>query len=43
MSLVPLDKQTGLRRPISEQEQVKLRKQKEKSDWERRNGKKAAR
>ena len=37
MSLVPLDKKTGHKRQTNEQEQGRLRKEKEKADWHRRN------
>lgn len=37
MALVPLDRSTGRPRPLSEQDRAKLRREKEKADWNRRN------
>jgi hypothetical protein len=37
MSLVPVDKHTGRKRPLNENERTRLRREKEKSDWHTRN------
>jgi hypothetical protein len=37
MSLVPVDKQTGRKRQVNEQDRGALRKAKERADWNRRN------
>lgn len=37
MSLVPVDRQTGLRRHTNEQERARLKKEHEKAEWNRRN------
>jgi hypothetical protein len=37
MSLVPVGKNTGRKRSLNENERARLKKEKEKSDWHRRN------
>ncbi len=37
MSLVPVDKKTGLKRPVNEQDRGALRKAAERAAWNRRN------
>ena len=37
MSLIPVDKQSGKRRGTNEHEQNRLRREKEKADWSKRN------
>lgn len=37
MSLVPVDKQSGRKRQVSEQERGRLKKERERADWNRRN------
>jgi len=37
MSLVPVDKQSGRKRQTNEQERTRLRREKQKKDWNNRN------
>lgn len=37
MSLVPVEKHGGKKRAVNEHEKSRLRKEKEKADWNRRN------
>lgn len=37
MSLIPVDKQTGRKREVNEQDRGALRKAQDRADWNRRN------
>lgn len=40
MSLVPVEKHTGKKRGLTENERNKLKREKEKADWHKRNDRK---
>ena len=43
MSHIPVEKHTGHKRPLSEGDRARQKKQQEKSDWNRRHGHKPTR